>query len=174
MRGTVLLLAGVLTLAPNADALVLCTKGKSGTPKNGAPLKVREACTGKEVQVDPDALGLRGPEGEPGAKGDPGIPGSPGPTGLAGLEIVNELGNLVAGSSLGVSAATAACPTGKSILGGGYAYSFPTGGNFVSFPRAVVTRPIATDPQGWASSAEAVGSNAWRILAYAVCASVAP
>jgi hypothetical protein len=171
------LMAGVLMLAPTADALVLCTKGKSGTPKQGAPLKIRAACAGKEVQVDAAALGLRGPQGAPGEPGAPGAPGSPGAMGapgLAGLEIVNELGNLVPGATVGTSAATASCPPDKSILGGGYAYSFPGGGAFTTFPRGVVTRPIATDPQGWSSSAEAVGSNDWRILTYALCASVAP
>ena len=36
------------------------------------------------------------------------------------------------------------------------------------------TVTIATDPQGWSSAAEGVGSNDWRILTYAICASVAP
>ena len=176
MRGTVLLLAGVLMLAPNADALVLCAKGKSGTPKPGAPLKIRTACTGKEVQVDPDALGLRGPQGEPGPKGDDGPPGPPGALGLPGLanvEIVTVQGNVVAANTVGTSAATAPCAAGKSVLGGGYGYAFPNGGQFTTFPRGVVTRPIATDPQGWSVSAEAVGSNQWQILSYAVCAASA-
>ena len=176
MRGTVLLMAGVLMLAPTAEALVLCAKGKGGTPKPGAPLKVRDACAGKEVQVDPAALGLRGPQGDQGPAGDPGTPGAPGAMGvpgLTGLEIVTELGNLVPDVTLATSAATASCAPGKSIVGGGYSYSFPSGGEFTTFPRGVVTRPIATDPQGWAASAEAVGSNDWRIIVYAVCASVA-
>jgi hypothetical protein len=176
MRGTVLLMAAVLMLAPTADALVLCTKGKSGTPKPGAPLKVRAACAGKEVQIDPDALGLRGPQGEEGPKGDGGPPGPPGGIGLpglAGIEVVTTQGNTVASATLGTSAATASCPTAKSILGGGYAYSFPMGGQFTTFPRGVVTRPIATDPQGWSAAAEAVATGEWLILSYAVCASSA-
>jgi hypothetical protein len=166
-------MAGVLMLAPTADALVLCTKGKSGTPKPGAPLKVRTACAGKEVQVDPDALGLRGPQGEQGQKGDAGPPGPPGVIGLpglAGIEIVTAQGNTVPDATVGTSAATASCPAGKSVLGGGYAYSFPMGGQFTTFPRGVVTRPIATDPQGWAVSAEAVATGDWLILGYAICA----
>jgi hypothetical protein len=169
-------MAGVLMLAPTADALVLCAKAKSGTPKPGAPLKVRDACAKKEVQVDPDALALRGPQGDQGPKGDDGPPGPPGAIGLpglAGIEVLTAQGNTVAAATLSTSAATASCPTGKSILGGGYAYSFPSGGQFTTFPRGVVTRPIATDPQGWSASAEAVASGSWLILAYAICASSA-
>ena len=176
MRGTMLLMAGVLMLAPTADALVLCTKGKAGSPKEGAPVKLRTTCARKEVQVDAAALGLRGPQGDPGPKGNDGLPGLPGETGapgLAGVEIMSALGNTVDGVTVGTSAATASCPAGKSILGGGYAYSFPNGGTFTTFPRGVITRPIATDPQGWSASAEAVGSNDWLILSYAVCASAA-
>jgi hypothetical protein len=55
-------------IGPRAEALVICTrKAKVGGVKEGAPLRLRTACNAKgEVQVDPDALGLRGPQGAPG------------------------------------------------------------------------------------------------------------
>ncbi|MGH7893832.1 MAG: hypothetical protein ACREQL_04140 [Candidatus Binatia bacterium] len=69
-RGLVigLVIATIVGLAgPRAEALVLCArKGKSGGPKDGAALHVRGTCNSKEVQIDPDALGLRGPQGAPG------------------------------------------------------------------------------------------------------------
>jgi hypothetical protein len=166
----------MLALAARADALVLCTKGKGGNVKQGAPLKVRTGCVGKEVQVDPDALGIRGPQGDPGPKGDvgmtgiQGVPGEMGLPGIAGIEVVTAQGNLVGATMLDTSIATASCATGKSVLGGGYTYSFPVTGQFTTFPREVTTRPIATIPQGWSSSAEAIGSGDWRILSYAICA----
>ena len=59
MRRPILILTiALLGLAARADALVLCAKGKNGTVKQGVPLKVRTACTGKEVAVDPDALAI--------------------------------------------------------------------------------------------------------------------
>lgn len=53
--------------ASRVDALVLCArKDRSGNPRNGAALHLGTACKSKQVQVDPDALGLRGPQGAPG------------------------------------------------------------------------------------------------------------
>lgn len=48
-----------------ADALVLCL-GRGGA------LKAREQCRAQETQIDPAALGLQGPAGEPGPRGEPG------------------------------------------------------------------------------------------------------
>jgi hypothetical protein len=55
----VVLMVGVCS---RAKASVLCQK------PNGAVF-VRAACKAKEVQVDPVALGLQGPQGTPGVNG---------------------------------------------------------------------------------------------------------
>ena len=64
-------------LATSPNAAVLCKK------KSGAAF-VRDTCKGKETLVDPDALGLRGPQGAKGDAGQQGVPGATGPQGLQG------------------------------------------------------------------------------------------
>lgn len=60
MRRALALFVGATLLAAfPAHALVLCST------KRGA-LRVREACRAKETQIDPAALGLQGPKGDPG------------------------------------------------------------------------------------------------------------
>src|SRR5207249_11648692 len=78
-RGAVMALGALVMGFGGAQATVLCTDG-SGT----GTVRVREACRRREVQLDPVALGLQGPPGEPGAKGDTGMQGPQGPTGAQG------------------------------------------------------------------------------------------
>jgi len=64
----------------DANALVLCAKKNRDGEIKGT-IRVREdppGCRGKEVEIDPDELGLRGPQGEPGPQGPQG------PRGLTG------------------------------------------------------------------------------------------
>jgi len=63
----VVAIAGGSLLAPDAQALVLCAKAKKGEPRG--PLKLRDECKRREIQIDPAALGLNGPTGPPGADG---------------------------------------------------------------------------------------------------------
>jgi hypothetical protein len=62
MKQRPLILGAVLTVVVfgSAQAEVLCKS------KSNAVLAARTACTSKEVQVDPIALGLQGPQGPPG------------------------------------------------------------------------------------------------------------
>jgi len=61
----VLLTAIVLALAVPAESVVLCAKQRSdGT--FSSTVKIRETCAGREVALDPVALGLQGPKGDPG------------------------------------------------------------------------------------------------------------
>jgi hypothetical protein len=171
----VVAIAATMFWAGRAEALVLCAKGKSGTVKEGAPLKVRTTCTGKEVQVDPDAAGLRGPagtDGAPGAAGAAGADGAPGAPGLSNVEVVSQIGNMIINNTLAQSTATASCPTGKNVIGGGIRYvSF---GTFSTLPTGIVSEPVTTDPQGWTVSATAQNNDDWGVTAYAVCATTAP
>jgi hypothetical protein len=51
-----------------ADGAVLCTKRRADGSLNG-PVNIRAACTSRETQLDPGALGLQGPKGDPGTAG---------------------------------------------------------------------------------------------------------
>ena len=158
--------------AAPAEALVLCAKAKSGVVKEGAPVKLRAACTAKEVVVDPDAAGLRGPAGSAGTNGTNGMDGAAGAPGLSGLEVVTADGTTVI-AGLQLSSSTANCPAGKKVVSGGVAGvliagSFTGGG-------VLESRPVTGGtPEGWFGSMLASASDDWFARVYAVCANVSP
>jgi len=81
-----LIVAGTLLVAgslSDANALVLCARKRANGTIQGV-IKVREECKFREVELDPDELGLRGPAGEAGAPGAPGAQGPRGSRGSAG------------------------------------------------------------------------------------------
>jgi hypothetical protein len=162
-------------IAGTADAAVMCTKAKKGVAKEGAPIKLRAtSCLATEVEVDPVALGLQGPAGTAGAQGNQGnqgLQGEQGPPGLSAVEVITGNGNAVITSS-GTSTATASCPGGKKVLGGGAAFVSIAGGS-ISDQRIDVSSPVTTDPQGWTATMTASVTDDWRVDAYAVCATVA-
>lgn len=71
-RSTAVLLVLAVTTTARTDAAMLCAT-------RGNTVKVRDTCKPKERVLDPAALGLRGPQGDPGPQGDRG------PAGAAGL-----------------------------------------------------------------------------------------
>jgi len=162
----------VFGLAAQAEALVLCAKGKSGVVKEGAPVKLRTACTAKEVAVDPDAAGFRGPTGAAGTDGTNGMDGAAGAPGLSGVEVVTADGTTVI-AGLQLSSNTANCPAGKKVVSGGVAGvlvagSFTGGG-------VLESRPVTGGtPEGWFGSMLASASDDWFARVYAVCANVSP
>jgi hypothetical protein len=159
-------------IAGTADAAVMCTKTKKGVAKEGAPIKLRAtSCLATEVEVDPVALGLQGPAGTAGAQGNQGLQGEQGPPGLSAVEVITGNGNEVT-TSPGTSTATASCPGGKKVLGGGAAFVSIAGGS-INDQRIDVSRPVTTDPQGWTATMTASVTDDWRVDAYAVCATVA-
>jgi hypothetical protein len=170
-----IVVVAVLMVAARADALVLCAKAKSGVVKEGASIKLRTACTAKEIAVDADAAGLRGPAGaagQDGAAGSNGTNGMDGAPGLSGLEVVTaDGGTIIAGLQL--SSGTANCPTGKKVVAGGVAGvliagAFTGGG-------VLESRPVTGGtPEGWFGSMLASASDDWFARVYAVCATVAP
>lgn len=165
-----------LAITTTADAAVMCVKAKKGTAKEGAPIKLRTTCPVSEVQVDPLGLGLQGPQGAQGqqgaggADGPQGPQGDPGLPGLSGVEVVTAQGNVVI-TSTGTSTATASCPAGKKVLGGGGTFVVIAG--TVSEQRLDDSRPVTTEPQGWTVSMSGNVSDDWRADAHAVCATVA-
>lgn len=68
------LLVGAFVLTPHvAHSLVMCgPKKPDGTLRDGASIRLRTACRPNELQLDPVALGLQGPEGAAGPQGNPG------------------------------------------------------------------------------------------------------
>ena len=114
-----------------------------GTQKLSASLSVTLGAVGptgpQGPKGDTGAAGPIGPSGAPGATGAPGAAGAPGATGatgstgptgpagsgtaaggIAGYEIVNSYTLTVPNG--GITNATATCPTGKVLLGGGRSF----------------------------------------------------
>ena len=176
MRGGWMLGAvAAFAIAGTADAAVMCTKAKKGVAKEGAPIKLRAtSCLATEVEVDPVALGLQGPAGAAGAQGNQGnqgLQGVQGPAGLSEVGVVTGNGNAVI-SSPGTSTATASCPAGQKVLGGGGRLVQIVGGS-ISAQSIDESFPVTTEPQGWTVSMTASVNEDWRVVAYAVCATVA-
>jgi len=182
MRALVVTALAVVTLlgGTRAEALVACAKAKGGSIKQGAPLKLREQCTAKEQQVDAAELGLQGPQGETGAQGEQGPQGATGETGetgptgapgLADVEIVEAFGNTII-TSPDNSSATASCPEGKVVIGGGVGMGQLFGA--VSSQSIEESHPVVGPPQGWFGSLFANVNDDWNARVYAICATVAP
>ena len=166
--GALLALGVTVMLPASAEAaLVICQKKKS--------FKIRQdTCKGKEVAVDAAGLGVVGPQGDPGTQGDPGPqgdPGSQGPAGLSGVEVVMADGNVITVSP-GISSATASCPEGKVVLGGGVAMGNLFGS--VNSQSVRTSAPVTTSPQGWFGELEADVSDDWGARVFAICGNAAP
>ncbi len=97
--------------------------------------------------------GTAGPAGAPGPQGDPGPVGA---SGLAGVEIVTATQTLYARTTSGgnpSSAAQAVCPSGKRVIGGGYAQAYTGSGDdsgWVSSVKVSVSQPFSVSgTEGW-------------------------
>jgi hypothetical protein len=118
--------------------------------------------------------GPAGPQGEQGPQGVPGPEGPAGPTGPAGADGGLEGYELVTGTPVAVAvedfvvSASAACPAGKVVLGGGSDAAVLDGDMFV-----VRSRPTLTGTTyGWSVSVLNYG-GANTLTAYAICANAA-
>jgi hypothetical protein len=160
--GALLVFAVTAMVPADADAaLVICQKRKS--------FKIRQdRCKRKEVPVDAAELGVVGPQGDPGLQG---APGAPGPVGLSGVEVVTADGNVIV-TSPGVSIATASCPEGKVVLGGGVAMGNLFG--TVNSQSVRTSAPVTTSPQGWYGELEADVTDDWQTRVFAICGNAAP
>jgi hypothetical protein len=110
--------------------------------------------------------GELGATGAQGPKGDTGLPGEPG---MSGYVQVNAFS---AGDSSQEQSATATCPQGTKVVGGGAVIN--TGGSRVDLALAS-SLPIS-DGSGWAASGVETTAHAgtWTVNARAICANVAP
>ena len=119
--------------APGAHAAVLCaTRTRT--------VKLREACKRKETQIDPVALGLRGP------------PGPTCATALSDVTVVSVISDLTPGDQ---KTASAMCPPGTTLIGGGAWTGAPVIDNFHPIPegRLYVSAPISVNSTVWYAAA---------------------
>jgi hypothetical protein len=152
----------------SAQTVVMCAKAKGGTLKQGAPIKLRSACKANELKLDAAALGLQGPAGQNGQNGQDGADGAPGTPGVSGVEIVLGDGAAVVDLSDGTGTATASCPSGKVVLGGGIEIVEDVGD--VTSVTKVESYPVTTTPQGWTGLLRGNSTEDWHLRAWAICA----
>ena len=115
-----------------------------------------------------------GPQGPTGATGPQGIAGPAGPQGPPGLSDYVRVASNAPSSGADTKSATAECPDGTRVLGGGGLIASPAGEHQIgvfthdSFPRSA--------PDGWTVGARETVENGavWGLTAYAICAAVAP
>ncbi len=111
---------------------------------------------------DRGAQGPTGPQGPIGPQGLQGVPGGPG---ISGYEIVTSESPFSSDPGRG---ATADCPTGKVVIGGG-------GRVFGSVDGiALFASDPSMDGSSWSAEAREIVSNAgdWSVMALAICAKV--
>ena len=97
-----------------------------------------------------------------------GPPGPPGPPGATGLEVIEAES---ATSSETLQIATAICPAGKTVIGGGGVASPQS----VATPFALIgSRPDPTEPEAWTAVGKEIGQtdDTHRMVAWAYCAFV--
>jgi hypothetical protein len=137
----------------------MSAKAKAALKGNRGPAGARgpAGITGPQGPAGIGAPGPTGPQGAPGAQGAPGtqgIQGVQGAPGLAGVQYVVEVGVPGEGS------ATATCPDGKYVIGGGASAS--SGWFYRSEP---------TDNASWTASADGGAADS-NVTAFAICASL--
>lgn len=111
------------------------------------------------------ATGPQGPQGPAGAKGDTGPAGTDGTDGVSGYHIEGP----EARWSNGAGTTVAACPAGKSAIGGGFTVEGIRGGTATVTSSAPVY-VSQTQASGWAVKGTATGEA--NVKAWAICATV--
>lgn len=122
----------------------------------------------KDFKAGSLPAGQQGPAGPAGPQGPAGPAGPAGQNGVAGLEIVH---SQTAIDSDPEKTATAACPAGKKVVGGGGYVS-----GFLSYPdqlALVANFPVNTTSWRVVGQETSAYAGAWLVRAYAVCAAVA-
>jgi hypothetical protein len=136
-----------------------------------AAIGVSYVCNGKRgLQGDPGPQGEPGTQGPQGLQGLPGPQGAPGPQGPAGVSGYQMVKATVSAPAQNVADASAACPLGKYILGGG-ADAGTTG------PASAVLRSALDGffngyPDSWGVTYFNGTPFPVNVTAYAICATV--
>jgi hypothetical protein len=156
----------------SSGAISGCVKTKGG------PLTIVKAgrkCPKGTVSLVLNTKGATGPQGATGATGAAGATGTgtkgeqgpPGPSGISDYQKVESSFKKSSGGSTNVGGATAECPAGTSLLGGGYN---TTEENLKIF----MSENGPTDSgEGWEAVALSGSSATFEVKAYAFCAKVA-
>lgn len=150
-------LAKKANFAANAGAVNGIRASRTPRPNQLVPL-------GPDAHF-PASVGAIGPPGPVGPRGDAGLPG------LSGLLAVSVSSGADSSSP---KTSTATCPSGKRVLGGGATIV----GGGPGGPAITQSQPVGGDAasaNAWTATAYEVGSYtpSWRLIAYALCASVA-
>ena len=121
---------------------------------------------GPQGSVGPQ--GLQGPTGPAGAQGSQGVPG------MSGLQHATGTPVTILKSTSGM--ATAGCPAGKSVIGGGYLTTVPAGSNALSVYMQIDSSYYDALTMLWTingtNAASGGGNRSLILTAYAVCAIV--
>jgi hypothetical protein len=124
----------------------------------------------------PGAQGSQGPAGAQGPQGPIGAQGPAGPQGppgLSGYEVVTGAAVTIAKQTAGASTAT--CPSGKSVISGGFQTSVPSGSS-ASLQMIDMLNSFPNNTSSWRvrgfNSASGAGNQSLTLTAYAICASV--
>ena len=167
---------GTTTYSPDdaveykGSTFVSLVASNSTTPTPGtawALLASHGVAGGTGPQGTPGATGGTGPQGTPGATGGTGPQGTPGGTGPQGTAGVSGLTYVQSGPTQtdGGLILSATCPSGASVLSGGYSVS-----NASALGAGVLTsRPVGGN--SWQISLDNPYSSV-QVTAYAVCAVV--
>jgi hypothetical protein len=156
-HGVRLSLAALLLWSSSASAAVLCARAKAdGT--FSTTLKIRESCTATETQLDPDALGLRGPAG---------------PAGLTGIETVSaeHAAENVGPGYPDVAWGSVFCPSGKAVIGGG---AMIRSNNNATPPQIALMASVPVGDVGWYGIGREMvpATSDWKLIVWARCATV--
>lgn len=152
---------------PDANAVaVLLGEGRAIDVANQfGTVNVVVDMMGYYVDSPPGAPGPTGPSGPAGPKGATGATGAKGDQGEPGVADVASVSAKVSFVMNVANTATATCPSGKSVLSGGFEVS----GNIDALTGALSSRPVGTS--AWRVQAESTIDQ--DITAFAVCAVVA-
>jgi hypothetical protein len=115
----------------------------------------------------PASIGAVGPTGQSGPKGDPG---SQGPPGLAGYQQIGESRSGPSGENEArtYDVPQNGCPSGKSVLAGGYSFT----GDDADHLSVFQSRPL-TNPSVWRFRIRnTTGQTTGTVSLYAICANV--
>jgi collagen type VII alpha len=146
-------------------------KGDPGTIGPQGPIGPAGAKGDKGDKGDTGSTGETGPKGDPGAvgpQGPIGLTGATGPAGTNGVSGYERIsGTASQSNTTSPKSATATCPVGKKVVGGGYTTSGLDGAT------AIVQNQAVNDTSWIVRAYRDGGSGSWSVQAFAICLTAA-